>query len=64
MLATEYVFPAIEIIDSRYENFNFTLPDVIADNTSAAGAIFGTYLRKARLLELDIVGVTLMINGK
>src|SRR5690606_22589082 len=24
--STEYVFPAIEIIDSRYENFNFTLP--------------------------------------
>ncbi len=23
---TEYVVPALEIIDSRYENFNFTLP--------------------------------------
>lgn len=62
--ATEYVFPAIEIIDSRYENFNFTLPDVIADNTSAAGAVFGTYLRKPDELELDVVGVTLSINGE
>ncbi|MBP1971699.1 2-oxo-3-hexenedioate decarboxylase [Virgibacillus natechei] len=62
--ATEYVFPAIEIIDSRYENFNFTLPDVIADNTSAAGAVFGTYLRKPEELELDVVGVTLSINGE
>ncbi|MFL6561994.1 MAG: 2-keto-4-pentenoate hydratase, partial [Bacillus sp. (in: firmicutes)] len=25
---TEYVLPALEVIDSRYENFNFTLPDV------------------------------------
>src|SRR5699024_7154767 len=44
--ATDYVFPSIEIIDSRYENFNFTLPDVIADNTSAAGAIFGSTFKK------------------
>ncbi|MHA6250794.1 2-keto-4-pentenoate hydratase [Oceanobacillus sp. CAU 1775] len=62
--ATEYVFPALEIIDSRYENFNFTLPDVIADNTSAAGAIFGTNLKRPDNLELDVVGVTLSINGE
>ncbi|WP_067726823.1 2-keto-4-pentenoate hydratase [Oceanobacillus damuensis] len=62
--ATEYVFPSIEIIDSRYENFNFTLPDVVADNTSAAGAVFGTYLRRPEELELDVVGVTLSINGE
>src|SRR5690606_15391788 len=30
------VAPALEIIDSRYAHFKFTLPDVIADNTSAA----------------------------
>lgn len=62
--ATEYVFPAIEIIDSRYKNFNFTLPDVIADNTSAAGAIFGTNIRSPESVELDVVGVTLFINGE
>lgn len=62
--ATEYVFPAIEIIDSRYENFNFTLPDVIADNTSAAGAVFGTNLKRPDNLELEVVGVTLSINGE
>lgn len=62
--ATEYVFPALEIIDSRYENFDFTLPDVIADNTSAAGAIFGTDLKRPESLELDVVGVTLSVNGE
>lgn len=62
--STEYVFPAIEIIDSRYENFNFTLPDVIADNTSAAGAVFGTDLKRPEGLELDVVGATLSINGE
>lgn len=64
LAATEYVFPAIEIIDSRYENFNFTLPDVIADNTSAAGAVFGTTLKRPDNLELDVVGATLSINGE
>ncbi len=34
--ATDYVIAAMEIIDSRYENFNFTLPDVIADNSSSS----------------------------
>ncbi|MEV7008305.1 fumarylacetoacetate hydrolase family protein [Streptosporangium sp. NPDC051022] len=33
----------IEIIDSRYENFRFSLPDVIADNTSAAGYALGPW---------------------
>lgn len=62
--ATKYVFPAIEIIDSRYENFNFTLPDVIADNTSASRVIFGSNLVNPIDLELDLVGVTLSINGR
>ena len=39
--ATEAVVGGIEIIDSRYEAFSFTLPDVIADNTSAARMIVG-----------------------
>ena len=36
LAATQHVLPALEVIDSRYENFNFTLPDVIADQASAA----------------------------
>jgi len=37
------VAPALEIIDSRYRDFRFSLPDVIADNTSAAGFVIGTW---------------------
>lgn len=62
--ATKYVFPAIEVIDSRYENFNFTLPDVIADNTSASKVVFGSDLANPLDIELDLVGVTLAINGR
>jgi 2-oxo-3-hexenedioate decarboxylase len=61
---TEYVLPALEVIDSRYENFNFTLPDVIADNASTSRVVFGTTLKKPEQFELDLVGATLNINGE
>ncbi|CAG9614936.1 2-hydroxyhexa-2,4-dienoate hydratase [Bacillus rhizoplanae] len=64
LAATEYVVPALEIIDSRYENFRFTLPDVIADNASSSRVVFGNCLTKPERLELDLVGVTLSINGE
>ncbi|MBA4493560.1 2-keto-4-pentenoate hydratase [Paenactinomyces guangxiensis] len=63
LAATEYVVPALEIIDSRYENFRFTLPDVIADNASSSRVVFGSRLTRADHLELDLVGVTLSVNG-
>jgi 2-oxo-3-hexenedioate decarboxylase len=34
---------AIEIIDSRYKNFKFSLEDVVADNCSSAGFIIGKW---------------------
>lgn len=37
----EAVAPAIEIIDSRYRDFRFSLPDVVADNCSSAGLVIG-----------------------
>lgn len=35
--------PAIEIIDSRYENFKFSLEDVVADNCSSTGYVIGDW---------------------
>jgi 2-oxo-3-hexenedioate decarboxylase len=37
----ESVAPAIEIIDSRYKNFKFSLEDVIADNCSSTAFVLG-----------------------
>lgn len=64
LAATEYVIPALEIIDSRYENFKFTLPDVIADNASTSRVVFGNRMVRPDQLELDLVGATLSINGE
>ncbi|GAA3003084.1 2-keto-4-pentenoate hydratase [Streptosporangium longisporum] len=41
--AVAAVAVGVEVIDSRYEDFRFSLPDVIADNTSAAGYAVGPW---------------------
>ncbi|MEM1319692.1 MAG: fumarylacetoacetate hydrolase family protein [Bacteroidota bacterium] len=37
------IAPAIEVIDSRYRNFKFSLEDVIADNCSSAALAVGPW---------------------
>ncbi|OMP68432.1 2-keto-4-pentenoate hydratase [Domibacillus epiphyticus] len=64
LASTEYVVPALEVIDSRFQNFQFTSPDVIADNASSSRVFFGSVMRKPDEMELDLVGVTLSINGE
>lgn len=39
--AVEAIAPALEIIDLRYKDFKFSLPDVIADNASSSGFVIG-----------------------
>jgi 2-oxo-3-hexenedioate decarboxylase len=41
--AVEAVAPALEIIDSRYRDFRFSLADVVADNSSSAAVIVGEW---------------------
>lgn len=54
--ATDYVVAAMEIIDSRYENFNFTLADVIADNSSSSRYILGTQKYDVKDIDLERTG--------
>lgn len=42
--AVDGVAAAMEIIDSRYRDFKFSLEDVVADNTSACGFVIGEWL--------------------
>ncbi|MFV2104151.1 2-keto-4-pentenoate hydratase [Micromonospora sp. LOL_024] len=60
--AVRAVAPAIELIDSRYANFTFSLPDVIADNTSAAAFVVGSWSPVPD--GLDNLGVLLEIDGR
>ena len=41
LAATAYIAPALEIIDSRFQGFSFTLPDAVADNSSSSRFIIG-----------------------
>src|SRR3546814_14313925 len=43
LAAVAAVAPAMEVIDSRYENFKFALADVIADNSSSSGFVVGSW---------------------
>lgn len=52
--ATDYVVPAVEIIDSRIANWEIKFEDTVADNGSSAGAILG---KKQTLLQ-DIEDIT------
>ncbi len=56
------VAPAMEIIDSRYNQFKFTLEDVVADNTSSAGFIIGE-MRSAET-DIDNCGVVMSADGE
>lgn len=60
--AVEAVAPALEIIDSRYENFKFKVADVIADNSSAAGLVIGPWVRPD--FDVGNLGMILSFDGK
>ena len=62
--ATDYVQPAIEIIDSRFEKFKFDLESVVADNLSSARVVLGGRPRRPEELDLATLGVVLEINGE
>jgi 2-oxo-3-hexenedioate decarboxylase len=64
LAATKYVFPAIEIIDSRYKDFKFTLPDVVADNSSSARYILGGRPCKISDVDLSLMGMVMTKNGE
>lgn len=61
LAAVEAVAPALEIIDSRYEDFKFSLPDVIADNASSSGFVIGAWSDPHQ--DFSNLGLTLSIDG-
>jgi 2-oxo-3-hexenedioate decarboxylase len=63
--AVDAIAPALEIIDSRYRDFRFDLPGVVADNTSAAAFVIGTWLPiDADVRSLPDHAVELVVDGK
>ncbi|MYL32106.1 4-oxalocrotonate decarboxylase [Pontibacillus yanchengensis] len=63
-MATEMIMPAIEVIDSRYRNFSFTLEDVVADNASSSRFFLGDQAFSPYHTSLSDVEVTMSKNGE
>jgi 2-keto-4-pentenoate hydratase len=64
MLATDYVLPALEIVDSRVADWKIKLQDTIADNASSGFYVLGGKPMKPDAVNLPLVGSVLYKNGE
>lgn len=62
--ATDYVLPAIEVVDSRVTDWKIKLADTIADNASSAYYVLGGKPCKLEDIDLELIGMVLSKNGK
>lgn len=62
LAAVEAISPALEVIDSRYQNFKFTLPEVVADNASSSGFVVGGWHSPAT--DFSNLGLIMSIDGR
>jgi 2-oxo-3-hexenedioate decarboxylase len=61
--AVDAVAVGYEVLDSRFEGYKFTLPDVVADNASAAGFGIGPWHPATPATGVSDLPVTLAVNG-
>lgn len=62
LAAVEALAPALEIIDSRYQDFKFSVPDVVADNASSAALVVGRW--HAPDTDVGNLGLILGFDGR
>ncbi|MBN3745137.1 4-oxalocrotonate decarboxylase [Burkholderia sp. Se-20373] len=62
LAAVEAVAPALEVIDSRYRDFKFSLPDVVADNASSSGFVVGQW--HERDTDVSNLGLVMSFDGR
>lgn len=63
LASTAAVMPAIDVLDSRFSGYDFTLADVVADNCSAARYLVGDPVPVAGI-NLRTVGCVFRRNGQ
>lgn len=62
--ATEFVLPAIEVVDSRIAGWDIRITDTIADNASSGAVVLGTTPHRLDGLDLARVGMRLDHGGE
>lgn len=64
LLATDYVLPALEIVDSRVADWKIKLQDTVADNASSGLYVLGGKPVKPSEIDLTLAGMVLYKNGE
>jgi 2-keto-4-pentenoate hydratase len=62
--ATDYIVPALEIVDSRVKDWKIKLPDTIADNASSGFYVLGEKKAKVDEINLELLGMVLSKNNE
>lgn len=62
--ATDYIVPALEIVDSRVKDWKIKLPDTIADNASSSFYVLGDRKAKVDEINLELLGMVLSKNNE
>ena len=63
LAATEYLIPALEIVDSRIRDWKIKLADTIADNASCGRFVLGTPRVAPGAFDLRLVGMNFFVDG-
>ena len=61
--AVAFALPAIEVVDSRIENWQISLVDTVADNASCAFYVVGSRPVPLRTFDIRTVAMSMSING-
>ncbi|MGW4060145.1 2-keto-4-pentenoate hydratase [Amycolatopsis sp. NPDC004747] len=64
LAAVDRVYGGIEVIDSRYKDYRFTLPDAVADNGSSAYFSVGPVGVPPAALDLSLEAALLEVDGQ
>lgn len=62
--ATEGIMPAIEIVDTRFEDWRVTVSDTIADQAGNARIVLGGVMQPLSDFDLRFIGLSIFKNGK
>ncbi|MFG3437840.1 2-keto-4-pentenoate hydratase [Nonomuraea sp. NPDC047897] len=62
--SVRYLLPALEIVDSRIQDWNISIVDTIADNASSGAAILGSTPIDPADVDLRSANCALLRNGK